>query len=174
MVKCHNIFCPGTQNELRRCGRCLARSYCCRECQKADWKTHKSFCTPVDSTDRKLASMLQKTMSCVQKSPGFSEDLINDARISHKESGRGALVHFLETETAENAVRCLRFQYVENTHPLLQEPQHSEVLHATKIYNPQSEAILLLIAQHAGKQASLVKSFKAPQVRCSSSVATRL
>ena len=159
MVKCQNIFCPGTENELQRCSRCLARSYCSRECQKADWRTHKAFCRRVDETERTLAKMLQKTMSHVQKSKGFSDDLITDARISYRNSGRGALVHFMEVDKSEDAVRCLRFQFIENTHPLIQEKQFAEALVATKKYNPQTEAVVILIAQQDGKQVSLVKSF---------------
>lgn len=30
--------------ELKICARCKKSTYCSRECQKADWKRHKSFC----------------------------------------------------------------------------------------------------------------------------------
>ncbi|KAK6065235.1 hypothetical protein SCUP234_12650 [Seiridium cupressi] len=29
---------------LLQCARCRKASYCCRECQRADWKTHKAVC----------------------------------------------------------------------------------------------------------------------------------
>lgn len=29
---------------LKRCGRCKLAHYCSRECQKADWKNHKTLC----------------------------------------------------------------------------------------------------------------------------------
>ena len=42
-VKCS--FCSGTQN-LSNCGRCRKVKYCSKDCQKKDWKNHKSNCKP--------------------------------------------------------------------------------------------------------------------------------
>ncbi|KAJ7351949.1 hypothetical protein DFH08DRAFT_989849 [Mycena albidolilacea] len=36
-------------SELRRCGKCKHTSYCLKECQKADWPTHKLCCSTDDS-----------------------------------------------------------------------------------------------------------------------------
>jgi hypothetical protein len=46
---CYNPKCSIPGKELKRsktmyCSRCLGASYCSRECQEADWKTHKSKC----------------------------------------------------------------------------------------------------------------------------------
>ncbi len=32
------------QTELRACTKCLMQAYCSKECQKKDWKVHKTFC----------------------------------------------------------------------------------------------------------------------------------
>ncbi|KAI1801910.1 hypothetical protein F4811DRAFT_555408 [Daldinia bambusicola] len=39
---------------LRTCGRCKRIPYCNRECQKADWKTHKSDCVTSEEKTRSL------------------------------------------------------------------------------------------------------------------------
>ncbi|KAJ7440823.1 hypothetical protein B0H11DRAFT_2098434 [Mycena galericulata] len=41
--------CGNLAYELRRCGKCKHASYCSKECQKADWPTHKSACSAADS-----------------------------------------------------------------------------------------------------------------------------
>jgi len=49
-VACCNPACactPGTAEaglKRRRCAQCLVASYCCRECQRADWGRHKEVC----------------------------------------------------------------------------------------------------------------------------------
>ncbi|KAJ6447766.1 hypothetical protein C8R45DRAFT_180799 [Mycena sanguinolenta] len=41
--------CGKHEYELRRCGKCKHASYCSKECQKADWPTHKHACSAGDS-----------------------------------------------------------------------------------------------------------------------------
>ncbi|KAJ7440827.1 hypothetical protein B0H11DRAFT_2098446 [Mycena galericulata] len=41
--------CGNIKYELRRCGKCKHASYCSKECQKADWPTHKFACSAADS-----------------------------------------------------------------------------------------------------------------------------
>jgi hypothetical protein len=41
--------------ELSYCNSCRSVSYCSRECQKADWKTHKNICKKLNVDDAKQA-----------------------------------------------------------------------------------------------------------------------
>ncbi|RPD59238.1 hypothetical protein L226DRAFT_102722 [Lentinus tigrinus ALCF2SS1-7] len=43
---CHHCGRPGTEETLKRCGGCSTILYCSRECQKAEWKSHKTLCRP--------------------------------------------------------------------------------------------------------------------------------
>ncbi|KIW91858.1 uncharacterized protein Z519_07828 [Cladophialophora bantiana CBS 173.52] len=44
---CANCLALGFQKPLRRCNGCLLVDYCSKECQKAHWRKHKSFCNMV-------------------------------------------------------------------------------------------------------------------------------
>lgn len=39
-------YCGQTVSELKLCGRCRKSRYCCVDCQRTDWKRHKSSCKP--------------------------------------------------------------------------------------------------------------------------------
>lgn len=41
-AKCHK---SQADTPLKRCAKCLNQWYCGRDCQKADWKAHKAFCS---------------------------------------------------------------------------------------------------------------------------------
>ncbi|KAH4608983.1 MYND-type zinc finger protein samB [Parastagonospora nodorum] len=45
-----------------KCARCRASAYCSKECQAADWKTHKTACA-----DLQLATILERTADIVHK-----------------------------------------------------------------------------------------------------------
>ncbi|KAI1753164.1 putative MYND domain protein [Xylaria castorea] len=37
--------CGKVSSQLKRCAKCTTTPYCSRDCQKADWKTHKKICS---------------------------------------------------------------------------------------------------------------------------------
>ena len=41
---CYKCFIPANRCPLHRCGGCQLVAYCCRGCQKDDWKDHKKVC----------------------------------------------------------------------------------------------------------------------------------
>jgi hypothetical protein len=54
---------PGClQSGINRCSICLREPYCSGNCQKADWKAHKSIC----KTLKKLLYQLQPYLETVQ------------------------------------------------------------------------------------------------------------
>ena len=42
-IVCHADGCSNTVG-LRACASCKMAKYCCKECQRADWKSHKELC----------------------------------------------------------------------------------------------------------------------------------
>ncbi|KAI1092948.1 hypothetical protein F5B19DRAFT_452383 [Rostrohypoxylon terebratum] len=57
-VKCSNYRCgKGLSNDHMLCSGCKQARYCSKDCQKQDWKTHKSFCKHVTSNGTSSASM---------------------------------------------------------------------------------------------------------------------
>uniref|UniRef100_A0A7S2LYT7 MYND-type domain-containing protein n=1 Tax=Skeletonema marinoi TaxID=267567 RepID=A0A7S2LYT7_9STRA len=81
MSFCHNLSCslPDNKVELssrRPCSRCRKASYCSRQCQKADWPTHRAAC------DKYVADMAEIN----RLYPGIREKLKNNKR-EHESSG---------------------------------------------------------------------------------------
>ena len=47
LLKCDRPGCPNWENskgEFKLCSRCNNAAYCCKDCQKADWRRHKHAC----------------------------------------------------------------------------------------------------------------------------------
>ncbi|KAI0885385.1 uncharacterized protein GGS22DRAFT_143058 [Annulohypoxylon maeteangense] len=56
-LKCYNYRCTDSspENSLR-CSGCMKVRYCSKDCQKQDWKEHKSFCKHVSTNGTSSAS----------------------------------------------------------------------------------------------------------------------
>lgn len=50
---CASCSHDGTTKPLSNCARCRITKYCCRECQKQDWPSHKKWCVVFEATDKK-------------------------------------------------------------------------------------------------------------------------
>jgi len=50
------------QQSLRKCSRCKCTYYCSKECQKADWKSHKLTCQPAKNSEVKQMEFTENTV----------------------------------------------------------------------------------------------------------------
>ena len=50
-IKCADSLCCSTKN-LKECSRCKQVSYCSKECQLHDWKSHKPNCIDVATSKK--------------------------------------------------------------------------------------------------------------------------
>lgn len=62
-----NVCCNNCKNfeKLKKCGNCKGVYYCSRECQKADWPTHKIQCRQHDSA--KFTDVYEEAFDIVKK-----------------------------------------------------------------------------------------------------------
>ena len=45
--RCTNPSCATGRQALLKCSRCQAAYYCCQDCQKADWRIHRTICKEI-------------------------------------------------------------------------------------------------------------------------------
>ncbi|EPQ54266.1 hypothetical protein GLOTRDRAFT_78210 [Gloeophyllum trabeum ATCC 11539] len=55
-LRCNYCYASREVKRLQKCSRCKAMAYCSKECQKADWKSHKQAC----SNNNNLAKALKE------------------------------------------------------------------------------------------------------------------
>ncbi|KIJ28732.1 hypothetical protein M422DRAFT_189415 [Sphaerobolus stellatus SS14] len=70
----------GKGNDLQLCSRCGEVAYCSTECQKTDWKNHKSSCKKTDRID---LSSFYPVLACIAESPRLQVRVIHIA-LKHK------------------------------------------------------------------------------------------
>ena len=63
----------GNPGGLSLCSRCQCIAYCCRECQKRDWKSHKSLCTKIHGDETLKVRLYRPRSSLPTKQCMFSE-----------------------------------------------------------------------------------------------------
>jgi hypothetical protein len=67
-VRCANPTCTGTVTELLKCSGCKLTYYCTVDCQKADWKVHKTLCKEI--AQKKAAASQQQQPAGENQSEG--------------------------------------------------------------------------------------------------------
>lgn len=58
--KCANPSCATTNGDLLKCSACKITWYCSRNCQQADWKSHKPFCKKASEERLQLQQQQQQ------------------------------------------------------------------------------------------------------------------
>jgi len=110
---------------LKHCSRCRVNSYCSKDCQVKDWKSHKPKCTPHAKHDghsqsyKAISNLFdiftrypsEKLLAQSSDAVGGSQlvlDIASIARVMHGKQGKGVLVmYFRNREECEDlAIEC--------------------------------------------------------------------
>lgn len=86
----------GNSGTFPYCGKCRAANYCCVECQKADWPSHKLICTEISklSDDPKITkTKIDDIVHSIVDDENKKSILHSYAEVNYRKSGVGA-VHF--------------------------------------------------------------------------------
>jgi hypothetical protein len=84
-VKCGNPQCTGQLAELLKCSGCKTTYYCSVECQRADWKVHKTLCKEA-STTRKVSPVSIAEVAAEQPAGSTpTSPTANDAHTMHSQ-----------------------------------------------------------------------------------------
>lgn len=67
--------CKKPKAGLMSCSRCLAVKYCSRECQKYDWKNHKTVCVQLYDEFENLAADATKNLRAIFSNANFTSIL---------------------------------------------------------------------------------------------------
>jgi hypothetical protein len=94
MQSCHSCGEPPTAGKkLMVCSQCRSVEYCCKECQRADWSNHKTFCKVTTARNKNTALMgncntdkFDDLMAWYQSVPNLVEGVICLAWLHRKES----------------------------------------------------------------------------------------
>ncbi|KAH7929998.1 hypothetical protein BV22DRAFT_1079996 [Leucogyrophana mollusca] len=98
MAKCNHCYRRGTEVKLSACSRCKAAKYCSKECQKADWASHKEQCNKTVEHAEALKSVFNP-MNLIPLPDGLTLSQL-DQRLEkwikfHSPTLMGATIHAL-------------------------------------------------------------------------------
>ncbi|XP_065194111.1 uncharacterized protein LOC135825300 [Sycon ciliatum] len=69
-ANCHRLV-----NKLMVCSRCHDNFYCCRDCQKANWKEHKPFCVKREQSKGAITAAEKQTKTHKAPKPGRGKSI---------------------------------------------------------------------------------------------------
>ena len=72
MASCEKCKKAPPEVPLKRCAKCNVTTYCSRDCQKADWKTHKKICSKQDSAGHSEPSQPSAPSASSRQSAPFN------------------------------------------------------------------------------------------------------
>ena len=150
--------------DSKLCSRCKHVSYCCRECQQADWKKHKIVCEPHLPIDKVMRNMVEATAVKdwqgtlkgewrLDELRGMNNDeehswLLAALMTAHQQ-GRNCAIKWDDRE--RHALACIRLG-----------KERSELLRTMERFRDQSEVIFILATNHStvGDRAGAVRCYK--------------
>lgn len=107
---CENQICGRGESQPRQfniCSRCGWAAYCCRDCQKADWKRHKKECKSGEAAEkRKKEEDQNNSNNCLMV--GQSQQVLLIIRYLHHFTCTSEELQQTHTEDARRAIHTIK------------------------------------------------------------------